>query len=120
MSFFSYSRYGWFSKAEVESAKAQAMICKNLNEKNPNFSIAEEQNIETENPSGPCSDQIVSAELITTRTPSSTSAPINTIEWGGSLSSNNIAQYRDSSAVVSSLRTEHGALAVTRHFETKV
>ncbi|KAI3473282.1 hypothetical protein Pfo_030574 [Paulownia fortunei] len=110
-------RYGWFSKAEVESATAQALICNNPNEKNLNISIAEEQNAETENPSGPRSDQLVSAEQMTTLTPSSTCAPVKTIECGGSVSNINISRYHDGPAVVSSLRREHGALAVARQSE---
>ncbi|KAL8516682.1 hypothetical protein ACS0TY_015082 [Phlomoides rotata] len=91
-------RYGWFSKAEVESATTLAMIRNNLNERNSSFSIAEEQNIGTESTSAPYSNQIT---------------PINTV------SNIHITQFQDNPAVVSSLGTQHGPLAITEQFETK-
>ncbi|KAK6126173.1 hypothetical protein DH2020_040092 [Rehmannia glutinosa] len=50
---FPISRYGWFSKAEVESATAQALSCAHINEQNLNINTATEQNAETVNPSAP-------------------------------------------------------------------
>ncbi|KAK4481094.1 hypothetical protein RD792_011965 [Penstemon davidsonii] len=91
-------RYGWFSKAEFESATAQALSCANHNEQNVDMNIEKVQNAETEKPSGPL------AEQMTTLTSSSTCLRINKIDSGGS-------------AVVSSHRRETGALAVTKQVE---
>ncbi|KAI3447571.1 hypothetical protein Pfo_004236 [Paulownia fortunei] len=109
-------RYGWFSKAEVESATVQALSCMNIKEQNLNIDIATEQNAETENPSGPCNDQLVSAEQIITLSPSSTSTPIKTVECV-SVSNINTSRNHDSTTVVSSLRKVSGDLALPRQVE---
>ncbi|KAL0426421.1 UNVERIFIED_CONTAM: TSL-kinase interacting protein 1 [Sesamum latifolium] len=110
-------RYGWFSKAEVESATAQALSCANIKEHNSNINIATEQNAEAENPNGPLGDQLVSAEKLETLSPLSTRTPITTVECGVSLSKINTSRFRDSTAVLSSVREGSGDLAVTRQVE---
>ncbi|KAL8537969.1 hypothetical protein ACS0TY_000061 [Phlomoides rotata] len=91
-------RYGWFSKAEVESATTLEVM------RNSSFSIAEEQNVEIENTNALYSKHIT---------------PINTVGSGSSVSNINITQFQDNPAVVSSLGTQHGDLAFAEHFETK-
>ncbi|XP_011077326.1 TSL-kinase interacting protein 1 isoform X1 [Sesamum indicum] len=110
-------RYGWFSKAEVESATAQALSCANIKEQNLNINIAPEQNAEAENPNSPLGDQLVSAEKLITLSPSSTRTPITTVECGVSVSKINTSRFQDSTAGLSSLREESGDLAVTRQVE---
>ncbi|KAL0333382.1 UNVERIFIED_CONTAM: TSL-kinase interacting protein 1 [Sesamum angustifolium] len=110
-------RYGWFSKAEVESATAQALSCANIKEQNLNISIATEQNAEAENPNSPLGDQLVSAEKLVTLSPSSTRTQITTVECGVSVSKVNTSRFQDSTAVLSSLREGSGDLAVTRQVE---
>ncbi|KAK6126221.1 hypothetical protein DH2020_040042 [Rehmannia glutinosa] len=110
-------RYGWFSKAEVESATAQALSCAHINEQNLNINTATEQNAETVNPSAPCNDQLVSAEQIVTLAPSPTSAPIKTVECGVSVSNINNSRYHDSTTGISSVRKASGDLAFTRQVE---
>ncbi|KAL8503080.1 hypothetical protein ACS0TY_021993 [Phlomoides rotata] len=90
--------YGWFSKAEVESATTLEVM------RNSSFSIAEEQNVEIENTNALYSKHIT---------------PINTVGSGSSVSNINITQFQDNPAVVSSLGTQHGDLAFAEHFETK-
>ncbi|KAK6152378.1 hypothetical protein DH2020_015013 [Rehmannia glutinosa] len=107
-------RYGWFSKAEVESATAQALSCAHINEQNLNSNTATEQNAETVNPSN---NQLVSAEQIVTLAPSPTSAPIMTVECGVPVSNINNSRYHDSTTVISSVRKASGDLAFTRQVE---
>ncbi|KAG8374227.1 hypothetical protein BUALT_Bualt11G0109100 [Buddleja alternifolia] len=109
-------RYGWFSKAEIESATSQALSGNNLKEQNMSSNIEREHNAETQNPSGPHNDQSVSAEQMNPPTPS-TSSPIKTVNCGGSFFNINTSQYHDSAAGVSSLRSEHGDLVATRQVE---
>lgn len=100
-------RYGWYSKAEIESATAQALSCNNINE-------ARKQNAETENPSSSCDHWTVSAEQIVNLTPSSTPTPNMTIECDIPVSSGNTSRCRDSTAVVLSPRKASGDLTHTR------
>ncbi|KAK4432462.1 TSL-kinase interacting protein 1 [Sesamum alatum] len=110
-------RYGWFSKAEVESATAQALSCANIEEQNLNINIAPEQNAKTENPNGPLGDQLLSAEKLISLSPLSTTTPITTVECGVCVSETNTSRFQDSTAVLSSLREESGDLAVTTQVE---
>lgn len=115
-----YFRYGWFSKAELESATAQALSCTNIKEQSLNINIAAEQNSETENPSAPCNDQLVSAEQFITLTPSSTSTAIETVPYGVSFSNISTSRYHDSIGLVSSIGKESGDLAPTMQVENSV
>ncbi|KAL6585400.1 TSL-kinase interacting protein 1 [Orobanche minor] len=131
-------RYGWFSKAEVESVSAQVLSCTNIKEQDLNTNTATEQNTEIEtvqvlscmnvkeqsvlnteieNLSGPYNNQLVSAEQIIHLSPSSTSTPIKTADCGVSVSNINDSKYHDSPTVVSSLRTASGDFAVIRQVE---
>lgn len=82
--------------------------------------IATKQNAETENPSGPCDDQLISAEQMITLTPSSTSTPTKAVECDVSVSNINTSRYCDSTSVVSSPRKASGDLAFTRQVENTV
>ncbi|KAL6496277.1 TSL-kinase interacting protein 1 [Orobanche gracilis] len=110
-------RYGWFSKAEVESVTAQVLSYTNIKEQNLNTNTATEQNTEIENLSGPYSNQLVSAEQIIHLSSSSTSTPIKTSDFGVSVSNINDSKYNDSPTVVSSYRTASGDFAVIRQVE---
>lgn len=107
-------RYGWFSKAEIESATAQALSCTNVNE-------ARKQTAESKNPSRSSDHRTVSAEPIITPTPSSASTPIITVACDIPVSNVNTSRYPDSTAVVSSLPgKESGDLTYTRQVENTV
>ncbi|KAL3646789.1 TSL-kinase interacting protein 1 [Castilleja foliolosa] len=112
-------RYGWFSKAEVESVTAQVLSHTNVREQNLNINAATEKNAETENLSGPSNSQLVSAEQIIIRTPSFASTSIKTVDCDNVSASNISApKYQDSTtAVVSLLRKADGDLAVMRQVQ---
>ncbi|KAL3623344.1 TSL-kinase interacting protein 1 [Castilleja foliolosa] len=112
-------RYGWFSKAEIESATAQVLSHTNVREQNLNIITATEKNAETESLNRPSNSQPVSAEQIITKNSSSASTPVETVDCGGvSVSNISASKYHDSTmAVSSSLGKANGDLTVTRQVQ---
>ncbi|KAL1541318.1 TSL-kinase interacting protein 1 [Salvia divinorum] len=102
-------RYGWFSKAEIESATAQALSYSKIDE-------ARKQNVETKNLSSSSDYQTASVEPIITLTPSE-STPTITVVCDIPVSSSNTSTYSDSTAVALSPRNSNGDLTHTRQVE---
>ncbi|XP_042015589.1 TSL-kinase interacting protein 1-like [Salvia splendens] len=102
-------RYGWFSKAEIESATAQALSYAKIDE-------ARKQNTETKNLSSLSDYQTASVEPIITLTPSE-STPTITVACDIPVSSVSTSRYSNSTAVALSPRNASGDLTHTRQVE---
>ncbi|XP_075498849.1 TSL-kinase interacting protein 1-like [Primulina tabacum] len=79
-------RYGWFSKAAVESETAQTLSHTNLSEQNLNINLAKEQNFQIEQPFSFHDCQLASTGQRNAHIPSSACAPNETVECRGSIS----------------------------------
>ncbi|CAI9783169.1 unnamed protein product [Fraxinus pennsylvanica] len=123
-------RYGWFSKAELESATPPALQSyADVSEKNMNINIMKEHDIESVptssatyhksgNSSGTCQEPLASADNMTFTTPSSTLVSEDEIiECCGMDPDINGSRYMESTPAVSLVRRETGARADRRQVE---
>ncbi|KAL2502738.1 TSL-kinase interacting protein 1 [Forsythia ovata] len=122
-------RYGWFSKAELESATPQALLSyADVSEQNMNINIMKEHGIESVptssptyhksgNPAGTCQELLASADKMTSMTPSSSFVSVEMIECGKMDPNNNGSRYVESTPAVSLVRRETGARADRRQVE---
>ena len=106
------ARYGWFSKAEIESATAKALSYAKIDG-------ARKQNAETKNLSSSSDYQTASVEPIITLTPSE-STPTITVACDIPVSCVNTSRYSDSTAVALLPRNASGDLIHTRQVENTV
>ncbi|CAI9783172.1 unnamed protein product [Fraxinus pennsylvanica] len=123
-------RYGWFSKAELESATPPALQSyADVSEKNMNIYIMKEHDIESVptssatyhksgNLSDTCQEPLASADNTTFTTPSSTLVSEDEIiECCGMDPDINVSRYMESTPAVSLVRRETGARADRRQVE---
>ncbi|XP_073066666.1 TSL-kinase interacting protein 1-like isoform X2 [Primulina eburnea] len=110
-------RYGWFSKAVVESETAQTLSHPNLSEQTLNTNLANKQNFQTEHPFSFHDCQRTSTGPKNAHVPSSKCAPNETAECHGSISDVNISRYYSDDVDMSMPRRDTGPSAVTRQVE---
>ncbi|XP_073287804.1 TSL-kinase interacting protein 1-like isoform X2 [Primulina huaijiensis] len=110
-------RYGWFSKAAVESETAQTSSRTNLSEQNLNINLAKEQNFQTEHPFSFHDFQLASTGQRNAHIPSSACALNETVECRGSISDVNISRYHSDAVDMSMPKRDTGSSAVTRQVE---
>ncbi|XP_075490661.1 TSL-kinase interacting protein 1 isoform X2 [Primulina tabacum] len=110
-------RYGWFSKAVVESETAQTLSHPNLSEQTLNTNLANKQNFLIERPFSFHDCQRTSTGQKNAHVPSSKCAPNGTAECHGSISDVNISRYYSDAVDMSMLRRDTGASAGTRQVE---